>query len=463
MLISKTLSFYKRKDVQKKMIEQAKDKEIAVQYKDFFGKRPDVLIYENDILQFAKKKATSFHCSEEIWINPLSLGDLKKTEMDELRKGWDLILDIDCKHFVYSKLATHLLIRILKDQGVKSITCKFSGNKGFHIAVPFEAFPIKINNVLVKTLFPEAPRKIARYLKDKLKPLLEKAILKAEKGDINRVEKRTGIPYEELIVKDVNNKVEDRGISLDTEKFLEIDTILIASRHLYRMPYSFHEKSGLVSVPVDINKVLTFKKEMAEPDNAELKNPFLDREKAENTECKALLINAYDFYPEQKKKEGVKEYSLPEEAIPEEYFPPTILNILKGLEDGKKRAVFTLINFFKGVGWTPDMIEQKIYEWNERNPEPLREVYLKGQLKQLRKQKDAIPPHNYPTTGDNYYNDLRVWQPDDLEKKVKNPVQYAKLKFEKETKKRKGRPRLTPEQKEMRRKYREKKKNEKNK
>ena len=41
---------------------------------------------------------------------------------------------------------------------------------------------------------------------------------------------------------------------LDVEKFLEIDTVLISSRHLYRMPYSLHEKSGLVSLPINPGK-----------------------------------------------------------------------------------------------------------------------------------------------------------------------------------------------------------------
>lgn len=198
---------------------------------------------------------------------------------------------------------------------------------------------------------------------------------------------------------------------------------------------------------------------MAEPEMVSFDIPFLERSVAEKGECNALLINAYDFYPEEKKERVVKEYSMPEKAIPEEYFPPTINNILNGLEDGKKRAVFTLINFLKGCGWPNEAVEEKIYAWNKKNPEPLREVYLKGQLNQLRKQKDLIPPHNYPSGGDTYYKDLGVWSPDSLEKKFKNPLQYAKYRFEKDNKK-KGRPRLTEEQKEMRRKYREKKKNE---
>ena len=437
------------------MIEQAKDKEIAVRFKDWFGKRPDVLIYENDILELAKKKAISFHCSEELWMNPLQLRtDIKKQEMDELRRGWDLILDIDCHHFIYSKLAAHILVKILEDLGLKdgAVTCKFSGNKGFHLAVPFEAFPHQINGKQVKNLFPEAPRRIAYYLQDKLRPLLEKAILKIEKNNIKNIEKRTGIKAEELVKWKSDEKLE-----LNVQKFLEIDTILIAPRHLYRMTYSFHEKSGLISVPVDTNNILKFKKEMSEPKNIDLSIPFLVRDVKEGCANK-LFINAFDFFPKEERSSGPKkEFKLPEEAIREDLFPPCIKNMLNGMDDGRKRTMFTLTNFLRGAGWSIDAIEHKLYEWNKKNVEELREVNLKGQLHQTKKQKEIMPPHNCKR----YYQDLQVCKPDSFCAKIKNPLQYAKLKALQEGPKKTPRAKLTDEQKEMRRKHREKLKKEK--
>jgi DNA primase large subunit len=456
MLLSTTLSFYKKPHIQKELVKFAENKEIAIRYNDFFGKRPDVLMYEQDVLELAKKKATSFHCSEEHWANPLSLrSDIKPKEMQELRTGWDLILDIDCAHFIYSKLAAHLLVLILKEEGITNVTCKFSGNKGFHLAVPWQAFPETFNGAQTKNLFPEAPRKIAAYLKDKLEPALTKAILRVEKNDVEKISKRTGIPFEELVT---NNEI-------NIQKFLEIDTILIAPRHLYRMPYSLHEKSGLSSVPVEITKILSFKKTMAEPKNVITSIPFLVRESISKEEALPLLIKAYDYNISHEKllttKEEIetkKEYEAPTEAIPEEYFPPCIKNIFLGLQDGKKRATFTLINFLKGAGWSIQMIDQKLHEWNNKNPEPLREVYLKGQISQLKKTKEAIPPHNCPQGGTTYYKDLGVCTPDSFCSKIKNPLQYATLKNLMNTKKKGGRPQLSEEQKEMRRKHREKQK-----
>jgi hypothetical protein len=460
MFLAKTLKFYKRKDVREALLEQAKDKEIAVRFKDFFGKRPDALLYDADILELAKKRATSFHCSEELWINPLNISsEMKIEELNAQRKGWDLILDIDCHHFLYSKIAAHLLVKILKDHEIENVTCKFSGNKGFHLAIPFEAFPETVNNKLTKDLFPDAPRRIAYYLRDLLKPRLEHSIMKIEKQDIANITKRTKIPSEKLIqIKKVNGK-EKR--TLDVESFLEIDTVLIAPRHLYRMPYSFHEKSELVSVPVNINEILKFKKEMAKPENVKFDMPFLLRKKIKRGEATKLIINAFDTYPKEPTKTTEKKhFELPEEAVEEENFPPCIKIALGGLEDGKKRILFTLINFFRGVNWTFDAIEQKINTWNTLNPEPLREVYIKGQLAQLKKQKEAIPPHNCKS----YYEDLRICKPDTFCSRIRNPLQYAILKdkTQKEEQKPKGRPRLTEEQKEMRRRYREKIKQEKN-
>ena len=60
------------------------------------------------------------------------------------------------------------------------------------------------------------------------------------------------------------------------------------------------------------------------------------------------------------------------------------------------------------------------HEWNTRNPEPLREVILKGHLRQL-KGKRPIPPPNCKS----FYQELGVCTPDKLCGMIKNPSQYA--------------------------------------
>src|SRR3989338_5209411 len=102
---STCIKFYKRKDIQKAIINHAKNKEIGMRYHEFFGKRPDILNYHQEILELSLRNLTSFHCSEEIWSNPLQLSpELKKQDLNELRIGWDLVLDIDCPDWEFSKL-----------------------------------------------------------------------------------------------------------------------------------------------------------------------------------------------------------------------------------------------------------------------------------------------------------------------------------------------------------------------
>jgi len=70
-----------------------------------------------------------------------------------------------------------------------------------------------------------------------------------------------------------------------------------------------------------------------------------------------------------------------------------------------------------------------------------------------------MPPHNCKR----YYQDLQVCKPDSFCAKIKNPLQYAKLKALQEGPKKGPRAKLTDEQKEMRRKHREKLKKQKEK
>src|SRR3989338_8005450 len=99
------LQFYSRKDIQKALIEHCKSREVAVKYGDGgYGKRPDTLGFEGDVLELAKQGATSFHISEERWQDPLGLKTgMQKKQLEELRIGWDLLLDIDSNFIEYSK------------------------------------------------------------------------------------------------------------------------------------------------------------------------------------------------------------------------------------------------------------------------------------------------------------------------------------------------------------------------
>jgi hypothetical protein len=439
--LAKTLSYYKRREIQEAIVSQAKHKEVAFMFNDFFGKRPEILSYPQDVLELAKQKMTSLHCSEELWSNPLQLSTaMKKEDIAALRKGWDLVLDIDCKFFEYSRLAAHLTVLALKDNQVKSITAKFSGNKGFHIAVPFEAFPKTVGKTSIADMFPEAPRRIASYITELIRKPLADEILKYEKGSFQAIVQKTGLKAED-ITRHEKNEFGDKIPKLNVNPFLEIDTILISSRHLFRMPYSFHEKSELISVPLDVNNILHFEKEMAKPEKVNVTHPFLDR-KVSSPNAELLLRNAFDFAPQNTSFSSLdekallesskeKNYALPDKAIGEEHFPPCIKLIFEGLEDGKKRSCFALINFLASAGWDYEMIEQRLLQWNEKNKEPLRPQYILGQVRYAKQQKKILPPPS--CNNPNYYKGLQVCKPDELCARIKNPLQYAKSRSERES------------------------------
>ncbi|MBI2650391.1 hypothetical protein HYX04_03680 [Candidatus Woesearchaeota archaeon] len=419
--INISLNYYKRADIQEEIIANSRNKEVAAKFNDSFGKRPDVLRHQSDILELAKQGATSFHASEELWKNPLQIDtSLRKHELDSLRIGWDLVLDIDCGFFDYSKIAADLVIKALKFHKIRSISCKFSGNRGFHIGVPFEAFPSKIRDGETKNLFPAAPRQIALYIKEMIKKPLGDKIMESEENNFNAIIEKTGKKASEIVYYSNKNR------ALNAEPFLNIDTLLISPRHLYRMPYSLHEKSGLASAPLNPEKVLLFRKEFAIPKNVRIsRHMFLDRENAENNEARQLLMEAMDFAikRETNSPKERKEFATPENALPEELFPPCIKLILNGLDDGRKRALFILVNYFTSIGWDYDMIEKRLKEWNAKNKEPLREVYLVGQLRYHKQmQKKILPPN---CSNEMYMLGIGVCKPDNFCPKIRNPAQYT--------------------------------------
>ncbi len=393
-----TQLYYSRPDIQKTIFDFSKNREISPRYFEGFGKRPDSLQYPGDILAMVKKGATSFHCSEELWEDPLKLStDLNEKQLNELRIGWDLLIDIDSKYIDYSKISAELIINLLRFHGVKNIGIKFSGSKGFHIIVPFKAFPKKVYESKTSEMFPEWPRIIIQYIIEKVKPQL--------------IEKITDLERPNKYVKD-----------FEVPKQVMPDIILVSSRHLFRMPYSLHEKTALASVVIDKNKISEFQLTDADPLKAKPKNFMPD---AEEGEARELLMQALDWYreinKEQKEKRFESEFKpIKLDKLSEQNFPPCIKKILNGMVDGKKRALFILINLFRSVGMEREELEKRIEDWNKKNNPPLRQGYIASQLNWTYRKKPIMPPN-----CNEYYKGIGVCIPDDFCKLVKNPVNYV--------------------------------------
>jgi DNA primase catalytic subunit len=499
IMLSRVLNHYKRVEVQNEIVAAAQNKEAVGSFGGKgYAKRPDVLVYPNDVIEQVKNGVTSFHVSEELWSNPQMISvDMKKQEYENLRVGWDLVLDIDCPYWQFAKITTWLFVKALREHDIDAITVKFSGNKGFHIGVPFEAFPETFHDAQTKDLFPDGPRKIAAYLLDYIGK--KHVTVKGETimfGDrfgfsMKELEEKTGKSIQDLIktycencgkipsqeskkqIQFVCPQCESRVVGDEVEEYkscpkckiimeksvfdlskkcclkprmtkvfnplaiVEVDTVLIAPRHLYRAPYSYHEKSGLVSIPIHLDKILDFEKKQAEPNEIEIgKHTFLNRKGIVRGQAKKLIVEAFDSAARKEQKvqeleeiEKIeigslkREFEAVQTAIPERFFPPCIQLISKGIPDGRKRAVFMMTNFLISCGWDYDQIENWLKDWNQRNPEPLRDQYYLSHVRYARQQKKRVLPPNCDNSA--YYKSFGICKPDNFCRYIKNPANYA--------------------------------------
>lgn len=356
-----TRLYYSNPRVQKAILEFSSDREVVPSYMmEHFGKRPDCVNYPSDIMGMVKKGATSIHCSEEIWEDPLKINaDMDTEELGKIRKSWDLLIDVDSKYLDYSKVAAKLIIEEFEKYGVKNYGLKFSGSKGFHIIVSGKAFPGSFQGQKTKKMFPEWPRAICEYIMARIKPNYNKIV--REKGiDYKALKLRTNLSKEEIteivcpecgrpckkakmvtlecsdcgatvkrkdpritkkglrcinedcvgILKVVNeedclycdycnvsniNRMEgnsDKKVIFEKyaresdtfrENFEEniseevlggLDLVLVASRHLFRMPYSLHEKTALASVVLKKDEIDSFAPRDADPLKVKIRKFF---------------------------------------------------------------------------------------------------------------------------------------------------------------------------------------------
>jgi len=495
-----TLIYYSQPLVRKAIFEFSENRECIPRYYEGFGKRPDTFQYEQDILEQVRRGTTSFHCSEELWEDPLEIStELSPTEFNDLRIGWDMLLDIDSLYLEYSKIYTKLLVDTLKSHGIENIGVKFSGSKGFHVIIPWKAFPEKVYGQETKDMFPEWPRLICGYLSEVIQSELSDKIFENE--SLKEIAEKTGIKEEDLEITEcrscnrpatkkflitwncpyckteiqMQNKtkripvcpdcrkqlteISRREIDIcefcninsnknpelfsktreNTDSLIVADLILVSPRHLFRMPYSLHEKTALSSIVIDKDKVEGFQIKDAKPFKAEIKSYYPE---AKPGEAKELLLKALDWQEQKDKEEKTIEkqkssispsstLSKPSKqeynkvSIPnptEDIFPPCIKSISQGIkQDGRKRALFILINFFKSLGLTEEELEKRITEWNEKNYNPLKKGYIVAQLNWYRRHPARLPPNcDKPN-----YKDLTFCKPDELCRQIKNPVSYA--------------------------------------
>ncbi len=401
------------------MIEAAKDREVAGTLLDgSFAKRPDVLVYKKDIEEKVKSGIVAFHCSVERWKQPLQISaELSREELDGIRKGWDFILDMDSKTagekgIEHAKIAALAVCEFLKDFGL-SPTIKFSGSRGFHIAIAQEAFPEKLNFAETRVQYPEIPQAITNFIREKIKDMLLDELVRYEGGVSSLVKAVPSIS------------------ELSPYAFVEFEKEW-GSRHMFRMPYSLHAKTWLVSLPLQQRELKDFVPEKAKPSSVnKTKADFL---KSKEGEASELLIQALDWFSKQKSSmpevaaKKTRRFSV-KSPIREEHFPPCTRLVLAGLQDGRKRSIFTLATFLQAMNWPEDEIESAAREWNKKNKPPLRDNSIRTQLKWHLRQSRKILPAN--CDSELFYRSIGICRPDSICKGgtdkiiIKNPVNYA--------------------------------------
>ena len=406
MNLVEILRYYSRPEIQNSILNFSKEREVVGSLRDgSYLNRPDTLLYPKDILERVKKGVVAFHCSVEKWLNPMQLStSLTQKEMDSLRKNFDFIIDIDAKvKLEHAIIAAEVVYNFLKDMGVKA-TIKFSGRRGVHIGISAEAFPETIDFKKISSRYPEVPQALAEFITEKAREQILESLINFEGGVAALVKCLPSIS------------------ELSPYSFIDIEKGW-GNRHLFRMPYSLHPKQWLVSVPIKTENLKNFKIEDAKPENVKTDVEFLSNKEGEATE---LLLQALDWKSKQPKEviKAVRIGSKIKTPVSEEFFPPCIKLVLNGLNDGKKRSLFSLLAFLRNMNWSQEDIEKRIREWNMKNSTPLNERFIKTQLKWHFRQNRNLMAAN--CKSELFYDNIGVCKPDkicDL-KNIKNPVNY---------------------------------------
>jgi len=397
------VQYYNNDAVAERIFENAKNREVAgVFFSGNYEKRPNMLQYKEDVKQMALRGITSFHFSVERWAFPMQLS---ADNYDELRIGFDILIDIDSKLGIEeAQTAAILICNFLEKYGIKNYGLKFSGSRGFHICIPNEMLPKEIDYKKTEKMYPLLPKIISRFIRKNIAADLMKELLKRK------------------TMKELVDILGEKPEEMSPFYFVDVEKNW-GARHMFRAPYSLNEKTWNVSLPLNLSQLKNFSVGEAKPENA-LKNI----EKAERffkgkeNEAASLIMDAMDWYATVKKEPVPKrKITKWENKINEELFPPCIKLILSGLKDGRKRSVFTLINFLRMMNWDWQEIEEKLYEWNKKNRQALQRSIILGQIRYQQRQESRPPANCF---NDEFYVSIGVCRPDETCKLIKNPIGY---------------------------------------
>lgn len=201
--------------------------------------------------KYGKTEVFPLFISTQVFSEPLRL---EGESPDKLRVNWDFFLDLDSERLEDAKRAAVKAKKTLEHFNVKDYLLKFSGRRGFHLVIPGLSLDIFTAGEY-RLAYPKLAVNLARF-------------------------------FETVI----------------NEPSVKVDTQVYQSRQMMRAPYSIHEETRLVSVPVDDPS--EFKLEMAKVENVKI-TPLPIR--GAIGEARGLLLSLRDWLKEQRQSEpGLK-------------------------------------------------------------------------------------------------------------------------------------------------------------
>ncbi|MEM3768945.1 MAG: DNA primase noncatalytic subunit PriX [Nitrososphaerales archaeon] len=218
--------YYSCQDILDALASQCKNKEVFLKSKDHVSHRP-LKVDSKEELEFLIKKYNleepfGIFSSIELYDDPLSFNR---------RIGWDFVIDLDGDNLDDLKRCITAIIGLLEQFGIKSYKVKFSGRRGFHLIIDGEAFNVFESQDEFINAYPHVPKLIASFIETALKP-----------------EQKRGVNFDDIY----------------------------QPRRLLRLAYSLHEESGLVSIPLTLEKISIFKPRDARPENIKVSWDWLN-------------------------------------------------------------------------------------------------------------------------------------------------------------------------------------------
>jgi hypothetical protein len=221
------MSYHFRDDILEALAFQCKQREVFLKSKDHVSHRPLKVDSEEELDAFINKynfkEPFGILASLENYSNPLDYNSII---------GWDFAIDLDGDNFDDVKKCIIAITGVLETFGIESFKIKFSGRRGFHLVINGDAFNVFKSKDEFLDAYPRLPKLICKFLESSLKS--------------------------------------------DQKKGVKFDYEIYQPRRLLRLAYSLHEESNLVSLPLSIDEISSFKLEDARPENIKVNWDWLN-------------------------------------------------------------------------------------------------------------------------------------------------------------------------------------------